>query len=570
MAKRRGQRRLTAEKAVSSEPGTVQAPLTDHNDYAAGAVLRLTCRRRDVGIGGNIFSTAGSIPVDHVPWLAIIGGFVLLVDLAVGVAIGWWIHEAHNDRQQAVNARQAIDALRHLHDLTCDVAGRVSQHVTKVDAISQELIALRANCTGAKDRAVVDAVARIVEVNEELTQQLSDAKLELSRQAETIETQAGAAMADLVTGLPNRRGFDDELRRRLAQWQQQDTPISVLMIDIDNLHDLERQHGRQAADEVLRGVAGVLNETMRAMDLIARYDDDQFAVALPGTRLPDAQLAAERLRGAVAAREFHVGETPVKITISQGVAEAQAGDDMASLIGRGNLALAASQEAGGNTAFSHNGEKCAAIVRDESPETAHRVMEDDLLTLARQLQTMPVDAHTDPLTGLLNRRSFFEALRHRIAEHNLAHVPLSLIVVDLDNLSNFNRVRGHLMGDVVLRTVTQIVKTAIRGHVDVAARYHEDKLAVVLVDTQLHDALVVGDRIRRAVAACKLKSEAAQITVTVSVGVAEHERSSDAVALLKRAEDAVRGAKSAGRNCTFYHDGRRPHPARGTMPAATA
>ncbi|HVX14932.1 MAG TPA: diguanylate cyclase [Pirellulales bacterium] len=506
--------------------------------------------------------------MDHVPWLVLISGLVLLLDLGVGVAIGWWVHEANSVRQQAVNARQAIDALRDLHDLTCDVAGRVSRHVTTVDAISQELIALRANCTGPKDHAVVDAVSRIVQVNDELTQQLTEAKLEISRQAETIEEQASAALSDLVTGLPNRRGFDDDLRRRLAQWQQQDTPISVLMIDVDNLQDLEQQHGKQAADEVLRGIAGVLNETMRAMDLIARYDDDQFAVALPGTRLTEAQATAERLRGAVAAREFHVAETPVKITISQGVAEARPGDDMGSLLDRTNLALAAAQNAGGNNAHLHDGGKCTAIARTAQVEERPEVVEEDLLALARELQAMPVDAHTDPLTGLLNRRSFFEGLRHRIAEHNLANVSLSLVVIDLDNMTHFNRVRGNLMGDVVLRTVTQIVRTATRAHIDLAARYHEDKLAVVLVDTPLHEALSTADRIRRAVAACKLKSESAQITVTVSAGVAELERGSDAVALLKRAEDSVRAAKTAGRNCTFYHDGRRPQPARAPAPLA--
>jgi diguanylate cyclase len=506
--------------------------------------------------------------VDHSPWLVLISGLVLLVDLAVGVAIGWWVHEANQVRQQAVNARQAIDALRDLHDLTCDVAGRVSRHVTKVDAISQELIALRANCTGPKDHAVVDAVSRIVQVNDELTQQLAEAKLELNRQGETIEAQASAALADLVTGLPNRRGFDDELRRRLAQWQQQDTPVSVLMIDIDNLQQLEQTHGKEAADEVLRGIAGVLSETMRAMDLIARYDDDQFAVALPGTRLAEAQTAAERLRGAVVAREFHIAETPVKITISQGVAEAQSGDNMGSLMERTNIALAASQQAGGNCAHLHDGGKCEAIARQAGADESPELMQQDLLALARQLQTMPVDAHTDPLTGLLNRGSFFEGLRHRITEHNLANVPLCLVVIDLDNMTNFNRVRGHLMGDVVLRTVTQIIRTATRAHIDIAARYHEDKLAIVLVDTRLHDALTAADRIRRAVAACKLKSESTQITVTVSVGVAELERGSDAVALVKRAEDAVRAAKTAGRNRTFYHDGRRPQPARGQAAAA--
>ena len=63
-------------------------------------------------------------------------------------------------------------------------------------------------------------------------------------------------------------------------------------------------------------------------------------------------------------------------------------------------------------------------------------------------------------------------------------------------------------------------------------------------------------------------SQSTHITVTVSVGVAELERGSDAVALVKRAEDAVRAAKTAGRNRTFYHDGRRPQPARGQAAAA--
>ncbi|OYV84399.1 MAG: hypothetical protein B7Z73_15540, partial [Planctomycetia bacterium 21-64-5] len=268
--------------------------------------------------------------MDAFPWLVVLSGLILIIDLAAGMAVGWWLHEASNVRQQAVNPRQALDALRDLHDLTCDVAGRVSRHVNSVGAISQELIALRANCVGTKDHAVVDAVSRIVQVNDELTQQLTEAKLELNRQSELIETQAAAAMADLTTGFPNRRGFDDELRRRLAQWQQQDTPISVLMVDLDNLQQLEQEHGKEAADEVLRGVANVLSETMRAMDLIGRYDDGQFAVALPGTQLSEAQSAAERLRTAVAAREFHIGDAPVHITVSQGVAQAQPGDNMGS------------------------------------------------------------------------------------------------------------------------------------------------------------------------------------------------------------------------------------------------
>ncbi|HJT33092.1 MAG TPA: GGDEF domain-containing protein [Pirellulales bacterium] len=496
----------------------------------------------------------------HSHWLVLISVIVLLVDLAAGIALGWWIHEINNVRANVFNARHAIDALRDLHDLTCDVAGRVGQHLTRVDAISHELATLRAGCSGPKDRAVVDAVSRIVEFNEELTQELADAKLKLGDQADMIAAQAKAAMADLLTGLPNRRGFDDELRRRIAQWQQQETPISVLMVDIDNLQKLQEVHGAQAADDVLRGVAGVLNETMRAMDLIARYGENQFAAGLPGTHLSEAKKTAEKLRSALAEREFHVGETPVKITVSEGVSEALPGDDMGTLLERTALALAASHEAGGNCAYLHDGDKCEAIPI-EQPTGGLLFGQQELMALAKQLQAGPVDPHTDPLTGLLNRRSFFEGLRHRIAEHNLANMPLTLAVIDLDNMKNLNKVHGHLVGDVVLRTVTQIIRSATRAHLDIAARYHEDKLAVVLVHTELRDAVPVAERIRRAIAACKLKAEGTDVQVTVSIGVSELPRGADAVALLKSAEDAVRVAKAAGRNRTYLHDGTRAVPA---------
>lgn len=502
----------------------------------------------------------------HFDWLVLISAFVLIVDLVGGIAIGWWIHDANSSRQDAFNAKAAIDSLRQLHDLTCDVAGRVGQHLNRVDSISQELITLRASCKGPKDRAVVDAVSQIVQVNEELTSQLSQAKLKLCEQAEIIEAQAAAAMADLVTGLPNRRGFDDELRRGMAQWQQLDTPLSIVLIDVDNLHDLQQEYSQDAADDVLRGVAQILNETMRAMDFVSRYSEDQFAVMFPSTDLGDAKQAAQRVRSAVESRAFRVEETPVKITVSEGVTEALPGDDAESLVERTFAALEASREAGRNCAHLHNGAACEAIPPiSGGAKNGFNLGAEELQALARQLQSQPADPNTDPLTGLLNRRCFFEALRHRISEHNLGGEPLCLVLLDLDQLKSLNRTHGQLVGDVVLRTIAQIIRTAMRPHLDLAARYEEAKLALVLPHAELDDALAVAERIRRATAACKLRAEGAELSVTVSSGVAQLPHGGDSVGLIKLAEIALKTAKSSGRNCSCYHDGARPH----TLAAST-
>ena len=213
------------------------------------------------------------------------------VDFVVVAVALWWLRRGSQAYAlKRLNSRNALETLRRLHNLAGDVAGRVEQHLARVESISRELTTLRGACDGPQERAVVDAVSRVVEVNREMAAQLADAKLKLVEQADLIEAQSAAALADLVTGLPNRKGFDDELARRFAQWQDQAVPLSVVLIDVDHLQELQAKHGRAAADEVLRNVGQLLAETTRAVDLVARYGAEQFAVLLPGATLEVGEI----------------------------------------------------------------------------------------------------------------------------------------------------------------------------------------------------------------------------------------------------------------------------------------
>ncbi len=486
-------------------------------------------------------------------------GLVLLfLDLLLGVMFGWWLRGSRRtDDVSQLNPRQAMEALKRLQDLTRDVAARVGEHLCRVDAISRELVAITGNSNNPKERAVIDAVSQIVQMNETLSSQLVHAKLQLQDQQQTIEEQASLATIDLVTGLTNRRGFEAELSRRLAQWQQQEQPLSVLILDIDQLQHLHETRGPQAANDVLRGMAEVLNETMRAMDLIARYSEDQFAVLLPGTKLNEARVAADRLRLNVSERTFVAGPTPVEITVSEGVTDTLPGDDIKSLVKRANIALVASREAGRNCGHQHDGSHCSPI-EPPSPEAASDTLH-DLLQYAKNLRDTSFDSTIDGLTGLHNRRTFFETLRHRITEHNLANTSLCMLMIDLDQMENINKSNGQLVGDVVLRAVSQVIRAGTRTELDITARFEGARLAVVLVDTDLEAGLAIGDRLRRTVAACKLRAEGKEIGVTVTVGVAEMVRGSDSVELIKAAENAMRSAKAAGRNCVHFHDGKKIH-----------
>jgi diguanylate cyclase (GGDEF)-like protein len=121
------------------------------------------------------------------------------------------------------------------------------------------------------------------------------------------------SMIDALTGVDNRRRFDEALDREWRRSSRSGSPLSLLMIDVDRFKEYNDTRGHQAGDECLRAVAVVLRECLsRAADVVARYGGEEFAVLLPDSDLAGARCVAERLRARVEER------TPV--TISAGVA----------------------------------------------------------------------------------------------------------------------------------------------------------------------------------------------------------------------------------------------------------
>lgn len=181
------------------------------------------------------------------------------------------------------------------------------------------------------------------------------ALVHITRQKNEIEVNLAEARTDPLTGLANRRAFDEELSRRLSQRQRQGTALCLQIIDIDYYKSFNDSHGHLLGDAVLKEIAARLSETARRMDIVARIGGDEFAILLPGCSLDDASLAAERLRIAIA-------ETPLRhegkehwLTISTGLAEADFDDDVRSLVRRADSALYAAKDAGRNCSFRQAG-----------------------------------------------------------------------------------------------------------------------------------------------------------------------------------------------------------------------
>ena len=158
-------------------------------------------------------------------------------------------------------------------------------------------------------------------------------------------------------------------------------------------------------------------------------------------------------------------------------------------------------------------------------------------------------AQVDGLTGLANRRHLMERLKQERDRAERYHTSLSVIILDLDNFKSFNDTYGHLQGDELLRTFSAMLNDQIRS-ADIAGRYGGEEFCVVLPNTSVKGALVIAERIRKAMADIKIAVGDGRPPDgrTVSVGVAEFAGDESVEKMLNTADSALYRAKQDGRN----------------------
>lgn len=167
--------------------------------------------------------------------------------------------------------------------------------------------------------------------------------------------------------------------------------------------------------------------------------------------------------------------------------------------------------------------------------------------LENQLREM---AEIDFLTGLFNRRYFFERTEKEVCRSKRYDHPVSMIILDIDHFKKVNDQFGHPAGDKVLKEVGQICQEAIRD-TDFAGRIGGEEFAVILIESDLDAAHLVAERIRSRVASNAFKLEGQWIQCTISAGISRFIlQEDDLETFMKRADDALYRAKRTGRNQT--------------------
>ena len=199
----------------------------------------------------------------------------------------------------------------------------------------------------------------------QLEGQLREAAHEIRNLREALESTRAEALTDPLTGLANRRHFEDMLQRSIDQATLRREPFALVMADIDYFKRFNDAHGHLTGDQVLRLVARTMTDKFKDKAIITRFGGEEFAIILPESDASAGKFGAETVQQALLTRELikrSTNENLGRITISLGVACYRRGDTPASIVERADQALMMAKRDGRNR-----------TVTDEAIDTISRV-----------------------------------------------------------------------------------------------------------------------------------------------------------------------------------------------------
>ncbi|QDU55518.1 diguanylate cyclase domain-containing protein [Aeoliella mucimassa] len=470
---------------------------------------------------------------DSMSLLVVLNLTFAVIALAVGFVAGVWLtgkrraaHETGLDEevelQKQLERERAALATERLRDLAGNVASDVGEHNKSMGEITAGLQSLDVTDVEATGAGLVDALSKIVTANEVLQERLAKAEEQIAAQAREIHLHESEARTDSLTGLANRRAFDDEMRRRHSEASRKGTVFSMLILDIDFFKKFNDTHGHQAGDEVLRAVGRQLVKTCGDMDLPCRYGGEEFAVVMPATSAKDAKTAAERIRADLESLTVVYEGKQLQITTSIGLAQWNTSEDVFHLLKRADDALYASKKAGRNCChWNEAGENI--------PFTPRLLKNDEPTKKVKKANSLLIDT-------LPSRTKFADEIRRRMAESARTGRPISLVVFEPNSYEYIAKTHGLDVARATLDVIAVGVQNTIR-EMDLLARLDDSRLIVMLPENDSETASSVALRINLALNQCRQQLGDEVPEFEVEYGVSELEAGDTVESLVGRAVD---------------------------------
>jgi len=289
--------------------------------------------------------------------------------------------------QQRIDAGEPIDqsllddlydqhfALKRVQDAVIETGGAMSRELGAVmetlEAAGRDTAAYGdalAGATGALEEArsdetgirrmiegLVSATARMQRRSRDLEKRLAQTSSEVEVLRDNLEKVREEAMTDALTGVANRKRFDESLRRARRTAELKGEPFCLILCDIDHFKKFNDTWGHQTGDQIIRFVSACLSRFSADHHVVARYGGEEFGVVMPATQIEDALELAEKIRQTVESKRLlrkSTSEDLGHITVSFGVSQYRTGESVEALIERCDSHLYASKAAGRNRVTS--------------------------------------------------------------------------------------------------------------------------------------------------------------------------------------------------------------------------
>lgn len=192
---------------------------------------------------------------------------------------------------------------------------------------------------------------------EYMSSKLKDLEQQAESLRDDLEEQHARILIDPLTGVLNRAGYAEMAGKQFARWKRYGGALSLAVLDIDLFKDINDRYGHSAGDKVLATVAAKLREHIRESDILCRYGGEEFVLLLPETAVGDAGHLLDKLRAHIEECPFRHKETPVRVTMSCGVAQFRGADALEDVFERADQAMYRAKAGGRNRlCYGHESE----------------------------------------------------------------------------------------------------------------------------------------------------------------------------------------------------------------------
>lgn len=251
----------------------------------------------------------------------------------------------HSRNERAASRKLQDDMMREMGELESSTVAATDLNQLK-DRVKYQL---------GNIRQAIDQYQQTDQAQQNLAQQLEalgakikTMEVEAEKNRTTLESHRKKAMRDPLTELPNREAYNERAPAEEQRWRRYGRPLSLAIFDIDHFKRINDTYGHQAGDRVIKVIGRSIAKRLREVDFFCRYGGEEFVVLMPETDSQTAFGVLDKIRDAIASAAFNYKEQPLSITVSVGVTEFSAGDNLESAFERADQALYAAKAGGRN------------------------------------------------------------------------------------------------------------------------------------------------------------------------------------------------------------------------------